>query len=316
MSRSSKHLSYINGNEEVQLFKLTFLPKERKDKKELSGRFFIYKHPEYEKVYVALTIEPTIFFHRGLLPFLQGLYPKVVLTFITHKRLRKLLEDFKTNYHFTDLIITRASYRLRFVEEGKHKKIVPVVSWPDMDLKEAFDWVYQNNGWFQSLQFDAVKDHLISTQVSFTRQGVVRTTRFFPNVFEAFILPVCKTIHDNIKIFQNRSRREYEDLAAKPLVIDFGFELFTEISENEKFIRAMKGFTTASISVLHGNPYIHMSIIDYLDGSTFDLWVLSSTKIIIVPQMKGSFPAIKRLVNHIFDNYAEGSIKDYNESMR
>jgi hypothetical protein len=59
-----------------------------------------------------------------------------------------------------------------------------------------------------------------------------------------------------------------------------------------------------------------MSVIDYFDGSAFDIWVLSSSQLVIVPQMKGTVPAIKRLVNHIFDSYAEGKIKDYKESMK
>ena len=313
---SNRKVSIIKTNEGIQLFELAYNFKEGKEQKKGTGRFFIYEHPEYKKVYVALTIEPSNFFNKALLPFMQSLYPQVIMTFITHKRLRKLLEEFQATNQFTDLIITRASHRLRFEEEGKHKKIVPMVSWPGMELKEAFDWAYQNNGWFQSLQFEARKDPRVMAEVSFTRQGIVRTNRFFSKVFEAFVLPVCKTIHENIEIFGHRSRCENPNLSAKPLTIDFGLEQFVDVSENAKFIQAMKRLKTASISVLHGNPYIHMTIIDYFDGSTFDLWVLNSSQLVIVPQMKGSIPAIKRLVNHVFDTYAEGAIRDYEESMK
>lgn len=312
----SRHALLINENEGVQLFELTYSFKDGKEEKKESGRFFIYKHPKYEKVYVALTIESSNFFRRVLLPFIQGLYPTVMMTFITHKRLRNLLEEFQATNQFTDLIITRASQRLRFEEEGKHKKVMPVVSWPDMDLTEAFNWVYQNNGWFQSLQFEVRRNSATIAEVSFTRQGIVRTNHIFSKVFEAFVLPVCKTIHENIEIFGHRSRRENSDLAAKPLVIDFGEGQFSEVSENTKFIQAMRRLKTASVSVLHGNPYICMSVIDYYDGSTFDLWVLNSNQLVIVPQMKGSIPAIKRLVNHVFDTYAEGEIKDYAEAVK
>ena len=148
-------------------------------------------------------------------------------TFITHKKLRKLLETFQIENRFSKLLITHASQRFRFNEEGKDEKIVPMVSWPKMDLGEAFNWVYQNNGWFQSL----------------------------------------------------------------------------------------RRLNKVSISVLHGNPYIHLSVIDYFDGSTFDLWVLNSRQLFIVPQMRGSVFSIKRLINHIFDSYTEGDIKDYQGSI-
>jgi hypothetical protein len=34
---------------------------------------------------------------------------------------------------------------------------------------------------------------------------------------------------------------------------------------------------------------------------------------VIVPQFLGSVPAIKKIVNHIFDTFAEGKIRDYTE---
>jgi hypothetical protein len=313
---SLRNALLIRSGEGVQLFGLTYIYKDGMEKRKESGRFFIFEHPEYKKVYVALTVESSIFFHRALLPFIRSLYPQGMMTFITHRRLRRLLEEFQITNQFKDLIITRASYRLRFEEEGKHKKIVPMVSWPDMELKEAFDWVYQNNGWFESLQFEAIKDSAVSAEVSFTREGVVRTDRLFSKIFSAFVLPVCKTIHENIEIFGHRSRRERKDLSAKPLTIDFGVAQFADVSENNKFIQAMKRLRTASTSILHGNPYIHMVVIDYFDGSSFDLWVLNPNQLVIVPQMKGSIPAIKRLINHVFDTYAEGEIKDYGEAMQ
>lgn len=313
---SSRNVLLIRANEGIQLFKLIYSFKDRMERIKESGYFFVYEHPEYKKVYVALTVESSTFFHRALLPFVRSLYPQGMMTFITHKRLRRLLEEFQITNQFRDLIITRASYRLRFEEEGKHKKIVPMVSWPDMELKEAFDWVYQNNGWFESLQFEATKDSAVSAEVSFTREGIVRTNQLFSKIFPAFVLPVCKTIHENIEIFGRRGRLERNDLSTKPLTIDFGMAQFADVSENTKFIQAIKRLRTASTSVLHGNPYIHMVVIDYFDGSSFDLWVLNPNQLVIVPQMKGSIPAIKRLINHVFDTYAEGEIKDYGEAMQ
>ena len=232
-------------------------------------------------------------------------------TFISHKKLKKLLETFQIENQFSNLIITYASLRSRL----KDKKIMPMVCWPKMDLNEAFNWVYDNNGWFQSLTFKAMRPDYAAAEISMTRQGVIRTNRMFSKVFACFVQPVCKTIHDNIEFFGNRSRRDNLNLAARPLTIDFGIDQFSDSSENIKFIQSLRRLNKASISVLHGNPYIHLSIIDYYDGSTFDLWVLNSSKLFIVPQMRGSVFSIKRLINHIFDTYAEGDIKEYRGSI-
>jgi len=73
----------------------------------------------------------------------------------------------------------------------------------------------------------------------------------------------------------------------------------------------MRKLPSSSVSILHGNPYVHLSILDYKDGSVFDIWVLSPDVITIVPQMKGTVAAIKRVINYIFDSYAEGQIREY-----
>jgi hypothetical protein len=147
--------------------------------------------------------------------------------------------------------------------------------------------------------------------VSFSRQGITRANGLFTQVFEGFVVPVCKRIHENVDFFGQRSRRERADLSARPLVIDFASEQIAEDNERQRFVQAMKRLNRASVSVLHGNPYVHLSVLDYYDGSVFDVWVLSGREITIVPQMKGTIAAIKRLIHHIFDSYAEGQLRDY-----
>jgi hypothetical protein len=307
----SNRLSLVKDSSGVQLYKLFYNDKESYERK--SGYFFIYEHPEYENIFCAMTIESSDFYNNALLPFFQNRRSSIFLTFISHRILKSLLDDFQSKYQTQKIIITRASCRLRLTDEDKTEKIFPMVGWPNMDLQEAFNWVYQNNGWFKSLQFK-IGDAPTTEKISLTRQGIIQASGIFDKVFESFVLPICTLIRKNNEFFGNRSRKTNIDLQVKPLIIDFGADNFAEVSENEKFINTIKKLKASSTSVLHGNPYIHLSVIDYYDGSSFDLYVLSASELIIIPQMKGTITAIKRLINHIFDTYAEGVIKDYSES--
>jgi hypothetical protein len=94
-------------------------------------------------------------------------------------------------------------------------------------------------------------------------------------------------------------------------VIDFKADQLGEQEEIRHFVQSMRKLPSASFSVLHGNPYVHLSVLDYKDGSAFDVGVLSPDAITIVPQMEGTVAAIKRIMNHIFNSYAEGQIRDY-----
>jgi len=274
-------------------------------------RFFIYDHPEYANVYVLLTLEPRPFF-EWLRERVERSHPALVTTFITHRTLRRLLESFQSRHGFSRLVIKRASLRIRIGEEngGGQRRPMPAVAWPELELDKAFDWVYEQNGWFQSLQFEACRDHRPVVSVSLTHQGITRTDRLFSQVFAGFVDPVCERIHKNVGLFGQRSRRERADLSARPLLIDFEGQEIAEDDQRLRFVQAMRRLPNASVSVLHGNPYVHLSVLDYYDGSVFDVWVLSGSEITIVPQMKGTIPAIKRLVKHVFDSYGEGRIRD------
>jgi hypothetical protein len=188
---------------------------------------------------------------------------------------------------------------------------MPVVSWPDMDLAEAFEWVHDNNGWFQSLEFEARRRDKTLATIGLTRQGVLKSNSLLRQVYQSFTLPVAKTMHENLAFFGGRGRRENPVLSIRPLALTFDTNVFENVAENAKFVESMRFMSAASISVVHGNPYIHMSLIDYLDGSTFDIWAVEENRLVIVPQMKASIPAVKRLINHIFDNYAEGQMADF-----
>jgi hypothetical protein len=221
--------------------------------------------------------------------------------------MKQLIQEFSINNSITEIEIKRASQKLRFQEE----RSMSAVTWPNMSLNEAFSFLHENNGWFKSLQFEAKRYNNVITEISIDRQGRIRTDRQFMMVYDGFIKPLAKILNGNYQLFSKRSRREVANLAPRPLSIDYSTDVFNDVTANKSFITAVSKLEKASISVLHGNPYIQMSVTDYIDGSSFDIWVLKSNQIIVVPQMKGTIAGIKRLVNHIFDSFAEGEINNY-----
>ena len=61
-------------------------------------------------------------------------------------------------------------------------------------------------------------------------------------------------------------------------------------------------------------PRLNASIADIVDGSSFDMWVLSKNKIVVVPQAKSSAQAFERLIAYIFSKFNEGTVNVYEES--
>lgn len=277
------------------------------------GYFYVLQEEEYKDSFVAFSVENSEFYHKAFLPLVRSFYPTGIMTFITHKKLRRLIDKFNESDRNYSLLIKRASQRLRFQQEDISKKVMPIVSWPSMSVNEAFQWIYEQNGWFESISIEVNKDFRTITSFAFTRQGILKANSNIELLFNFFIKPVLKTIHENIEFFNHRSRLERNDLSTRPIVIEYEDNQFSNVSENKRLIQSLRRMKSASISVLHGNPYVHLTVLDYYDGSVFDVWVLDSQKMILVPQLKASVAAIKRIVNHVFDNYAEGNLKNYVE---
>ncbi|MBI4845045.1 MAG: hypothetical protein HY810_00985 [Candidatus Omnitrophica bacterium] len=307
IKEGNKNLRLLKENQGIYLFEFGFEATVYDEKKKISGMFYAIKSSQYDNIFVLLTIENSLFFKQGLLPYFKKAYPLASLTFITHKRLKNLLIDFRDKNQFKDFTIVRTTTYSR-VDKNK---IMPSVNWPAFTLEKAFEWVADENGWFQNLLFKFKKPQGQKHEASISRNGVVKSTGYAKLIYDYFMEPISKTVFENVTFFSKRSRRDNPNRDIRPLCINFGYDKFNDVEENQRFIASMRPMKASSLSVVHGNPYVHLSLFDYFDGSSFDIWVLSSDKIIIVPQLKASFQAIKRLLNHVFDNYAEGEIQDY-----
>lgn len=307
-NRSFKPLAVYDG---VTLFELIFHPARMESNTEpIKGRFFVCEHQSFPKVFIAFTLESVDFVRRAFLPFIEKNRLQFYLTFINHRYLHSLLQGFRDKHGFSDLRVVRASLITRFTAE-KGAAAIPSVTWPHLGLEGAFEYSQEQNGWFRSLTFEALRRPTVLAEATVHRNGIVRTNGEFDSVYKSLVLPICQVVHDNLELFSRRSRRENPGLNVRPLAIEFDGDQFENTEENVKFIEAMRKLDNASVSVMHGNPYISLSVVDYVDGSTFDVWVLNPREVVIVPQLKSTIAGIKRLVTCVFDNYSEGIIRDF-----
>lgn len=64
------------------------------------------------------------------------------------------------------------------------------------------------------------------------------------------------------------------------------------------------------IAVLHRNPYLHVAVTDYLDGSNFDAFVTSDDSVLIYPGYRASAGALTRLTEHIAERFAAREVAE------
>ena len=116
-----------------------------------------------------------------------------------------------------------------------------------------------------------------------------------------------------------RERNRHIEASAKsagsdvvePTVIRFDKKIFKDTSMNERYVDMIAKMSYSSISKYHVNPHIHLSLVDYTDGSSYDIWVVTGDKLAIIPQIRASGASLKRLVNHILEHIGEGHVEKY-----
>lgn len=86
---------------------------------------------------------------------------------------------------------------------------------------------------------------------------------------------------------------------------------FKDPKQCSRLVSALRSLDHASLSLYQTNPHMHAFVVDFLDGSSFDIWRLSDGEIIVVPQIRASAASVGRIIGHIMRRLGEGSVREY-----
>ena len=291
-----------------------------------AGRILVAKAPG-SFVYLAITDEPRRFVEGTLAPFIRSLYPRVSRAFLGSADLYSILERLERSAggQISAARLT-AHGRLRAAgggsdhggagasrsaRPGRRRTTEAAVTYTDKPFREAFSAAAANDQWISGISFD-LQEGAARAPMSghLARNGLFRF-RHCISPFCGKALPLAARLVDRkTRLYSNRSRADNGG-DIRPLAITLDITMAGDHSENSAFIKSMESMPHTTLSVYHSNPYVHVSLVDYMDGSSFDIWILSTRQILIVPQMRATHASIARLANHIFERFGEGSVADH-----
>src|SRR5207245_1362575 len=126
-----------------------------------------------------------------------------------------------------------------------------------------------------------------------------RCSKSFRRFYDSIILTAASMAEKKIKAFSNRGRTA-EHPTPQVIELSFDYDVFDR-EQVSQFSDVLLTFPQSSTSVFHRNPYFHASLVDRLDGSSYDIWVVNTRQIHIVPQLRANTASLSRIVNHIFE---------------
>lgn len=260
--------------------------------------------------YLVISDASNYLIRNVLIRFLDLYYPDVARVYYSSTDLRKLLENMQ-NKTDGEIIIGRTVVysRIKGRKETRGRERQVDVKYTEKLLEETFEEAVEKNEAIDKIEFTLMlegKEELIG---NLSREGVFRCKRSFEIFYKTVLSDASNITSKKVNFFKDRARIERKE--PKPVVIQFGSNIFEEKNQNYKFIASIKELQFSSTSVYHSNPYIHLSTVDYLDGSSCDILVTSSNKATVVPQLRSSYASLARLINHIFEKFGEGEVKEY-----
>jgi hypothetical protein len=60
---------------------------------------------------------------------------------------------------------------------------------------------------------------------------------------------------------------------------------------------------STAVSVLHRNPYLHVAVTDYTDGSNYDVFVTTPDAIEIIPGFRASMGALAKVTQRLGERF-------------
>lgn len=283
---------------------------------DITGEFLVVRH-EQPNMYIVLFVADTRFWRDGILPLLDSLYPKAARPFLTQKELHRLIKNVQT-------AIRRQQNRLRILEFSAKKRLTGVArkrfqsvrEWTDADVNSVFEEAREQNVWFRSVGFEVVAEksgRISSTGIrgKLSKYGYFRCNGQFDLFERVLVEELLRFSAERLQFFSERDRVSTADHTPRPVQISYESEIFKSPKETKRLVESLRRFRHGTCTMLHANPYIHLSLVDNIDYSSADVWVLSQNEILVVPQMRASSDALKRIVNHIFEYFREGSISEF-----
>jgi hypothetical protein len=310
LSRASASLRAVTSQDDFTLYSYTKTFGKTKQHR-LSGEFAVSSCQDLP-AYVVLSCAPPIFIRDALGPLFDSLYPRLMRPFLSQSELHDLLKAFQRGVQPNVLRIQEFSAKRRL--SSARRRFESLRDWTDTDPEAAFREAKERNVWFSSVRFEVVRRHegppgaWAGVQGRFSKYGEASVDGGYRAINELVLPYLIRVTTDRLKLFSNRDRVTVPLHAVKPLEIAYDRPVLKTTEDARRLLESLKRLPRGTCTVLHANPYLHVSLVDDLDFSASDIWVLSQSKILVVPQLRASYGSLRRIVNHIFENFAEGKV--------
>jgi hypothetical protein len=258
-------------------------------------------HNLRDNVWIAFTSEDPDFFDNGLIRYLDAYRPSITSISLSSHELRKIFEAFEESTKGEVLIKKAVLYSHE--DEGD-------INYKKKKMNELFNIAENEDDYVDKVEYFVKANGRQLLHAFASREGISYYYSGEIKYFRGHFLQIMCDIATKKSSFLSGRERQVSNSALKPMDIVYSQNVFTSRSDNFKLINSLSNLSRAGVAVMHRNPYLHAVVLDFDDGSTFDVFVTEGDRVRIVPGFRSSVHALMRLCEQIFKDFHEGEIAD------
>jgi hypothetical protein len=266
--------------------------------------------------YTLVALAPSLVWERSVRIPLERTSPEVLKPSLTQEGMKRILSSFEKQLAVMAIRVLKAASRRWVIAAGEPRRMGSRLDWEVMSVEEAFREAREEGKWFTSIKFELLRTGRQGKNVatgmvsSIHRHGYLQANAPFPELFSSLAVSLVEIGRETLIRLSNRSRLESPNFVVRPLAIEYDADIFKDPSRNKDLIRAATKIPRFGFSVLHGNPYLHISLTDFTDGSSYEIMVVEPRRIFLVPQLRATPASLDRLLSHLFAEFPEGNVVD------
>jgi len=192
------------------------------------------------------------------------------------------------------------------IEEGQ-------ITFERLHFQDLFNKAENEDRYVDKIEFYLVQKGQIIYHGFLSRGGIVYYHSGNINYLIDFVIPlIARKGEFKSDIFSGKARH-FGIIEINPIDISYTKNVFNSPSDNVRLIRALTNVSRGAVAVYHKNPYLHLSFLDFVDGSNFDIFVTESNKVSIIPNFKCSTHSLMRICEQISKDFSEGVLEEPKE---
>ena len=94
------------------------------------------------------------------------------------------------------------------------------------------------------------------------------------------------------------------------LIVRFKDHVFADPSKNRSRVDAIGAMPYTAIIDHPSDQFIHITLVDYGDGSSYGIWALGNDRLAIIPTIFASDASMSRLVNHVMEKFGDATVEN------